>query len=80
MSYMFQNCRYIKSLDILKFDTSNVINMNSMFANCKSLEQVNLTYLNTSNVHDMGRMFQSSGLRRAEFNLILLFAFRFDEL
>ena len=57
MSYMFDGCSGLKSLDLSNFDTSKVTSMDSMFQNCSSLESLDLSGWNTSNVTDMPSMF-----------------------
>ena len=57
MSYMFYDCRNLKSIDISSFDTSFATDMSSMFAGCNSLTELDLTGLNTSFVTDMSSMF-----------------------
>ena len=57
MSYMFEDCWNLTSLDVSSFDTSNVIYMGSMFRDCSSLTALNLSNFNTSNVTDMRNMF-----------------------
>ena len=43
MSFAFQDCESLKSLDLSNWDVSNVTNMWKTFANCKSLTLLNLT-------------------------------------
>ena len=50
---MFNRCISLISLDISKFDTSNVINMSYMFSNCENLKSLNLNNFNTLNVENM---------------------------
>ena len=45
------------SLDLSKFDTSNVTNMGSMFRGCGSLKSLDLSKFDTSNVTNMRSMF-----------------------
>ena len=64
MSYMFQNCINISSLDVSSFDTSNVTDMSFMFAgrheNKMSLTEIKgLEKFNTSKVTNMSTMFQN---------------------
>ena len=51
ISYMFQNCRSLKYLDLSYLDTSLVVNMMSTFVNCSSLTSINFKGLNTSLVN-----------------------------
>ena len=56
-SNMFYNCKTIKSIDLSKFDSKNVINMSNMFFNCDNLSDINFTNFNTENVTNMNNMF-----------------------
>lgn len=56
MSEMFSCCNF-DVLDLSKYNTSNVLYMDSMFWNCDSLKSVNLSSFNTTNVKDMSNMF-----------------------
>ena len=40
MSYMFDDCRGLTSLDLTPLDTSNVTRMYSMFDDCRSLTSI----------------------------------------
>ena len=55
--YMFEKCSPVKTLDLSKFDTSNVTSMGSMFGSCSSLTSLDLSNFNTSNVTNMSGMF-----------------------
>ncbi|MGL4948845.1 MAG: BspA family leucine-rich repeat surface protein, partial [Anaeroplasmataceae bacterium] len=57
MSYMFTDCEKLRSLDVSKFDTSNVTNMTRMFDSCKELTKIDLSNFETSFVTDMSFMF-----------------------
>lgn len=59
MSYMFNQCTGLTSLDISGFDTSNVTDMSHMFASCRAPALTNLDVSNfdTSNVTNMNSMF-----------------------
>ena len=35
MCRMYENCSSLNNLDVTKFDTKNVTNMNGIFKNCK---------------------------------------------
>ena len=54
---MFYGCSSLTSLDVTKFNTEKVTNMNRMFSNCSSLTSLNLTKFNTAEVTDMRQMF-----------------------
>ena len=57
MSYMFYNCSNLTSLDVSRFDTSNVTNMSYMFYNCSNLTSLDVSGFDTSKVTNMRYMF-----------------------
>lgn len=58
LSYAFQDCRYITSLDLTGWNTSNAtVGMYRMFFNCVKLERLILNGFDTSKVKDMDAMF-----------------------
>ena len=57
MDSMFRYCKSLTSLDVSKWDTSNVTNMGNMFYNCSSLTTLDVSNFNTSNVTTMSYMF-----------------------
>ena len=59
MSYMFDTCSSLTSLDISSFSTSNVTSMRGMFHDCTAMQTLtfNTTNFNTSNVTDFSYMF-----------------------
>ena len=57
MSYMFNNCKKLSSLDFSKFNTENVTNMTNMFYNCSALSTLDLSNFNTAKVGNMSYMF-----------------------
>ena len=57
MVNMFYNCENLKHIDLSRFNTENVIQMDSMFENCKNLIEINLSSFNTQNVTSMSKMF-----------------------
>ena len=60
MSYMFQNCQSLKSIDVSTFNTEKVTRMQYMFNGCTSLETLQgLSSFNTANVMYMIAMFQN---------------------
>ena len=59
MSYMFNNCSKLTSLDVSKFNTANVTNMSYMFYSCSALLSLDVTNFNTENVTDMSYMFNN---------------------
>ena len=72
MSFMFQNCNQLTSLDVSNFNTSKVTNMYGMFYECGSLRSLDLSSFNTSKVTNMACMFEScnnlSNLDLSSFN------------
>ena len=49
--------RYLTTVDLTGFDTSNYTFMGTMFYNCSSLTSLDVSGFNTGNVTDMNRMF-----------------------
>ena len=56
-SYMFENMRALKEIDLKDFDTSDVTSMSYMFNWCSSLENLDLSSFDTRNVSNMYYMF-----------------------
>ena len=56
-SGMFQSYSNLESVDLSKFDTSQVTDMSYMFYGCSSLESLNLSTLDTSQLENMSYMF-----------------------
>jgi surface protein len=59
MSYMFDKCRSLKSLDLSKLDTYNLKKMSQTFSNCWSLTSLNFNGFNTSSVITFMGMFNN---------------------
>ena len=57
MSYMFDRCLSLTSLDVTHFNTANVTNMRNMFSSCSALTSLDVTHFNTANVTNMRKMF-----------------------
>lgn len=57
MSFMFEQCISLTSLDLTGFNTANVTDMIGMFSECRSLVSLNFTNFNTANVTTMMGMF-----------------------
>ena len=57
MSYMFNECKSLTSLDVSKFNTEKVTKMSEMFWGCKSLTSLDFSNFNTANVTYMYSMF-----------------------
>ena len=47
---MFYRCKSLRSLNLFRFNTSNVRNMNSMFYGCRSLSSLMCLKFNLSSV------------------------------
>ena len=58
LSGLFQDCKYIKKINFIKFKRNNIKNMSYMFSECHSLEEINLSNFNTNNVTNMSHMFE----------------------
>ena len=56
---IFFGCSSLKSLDLSKFDTSNVVKMHNMFYGCKSLISLDISNFDTSLVDKMEKMFKN---------------------
>ena len=57
MGCMFDDCRYLTTLDVSNFDTKNVTNMGYMFAGCTFLTTLDVSNFDTKNVTNMNKMF-----------------------
>lgn len=57
MSFMFDGCSNLTSIDLSNLDTSQVYNMNGIFYNCSSLGSIDLSKFDTSKVTDMRNIF-----------------------
>ena len=58
MSYLFYNCKNLKTVDVSGFNTSNVTNMAHMFRVCNSLDEIDVKCWDTSKVTTMESMFR----------------------
>ena len=54
---LFNKCESLKSLDLTRFNTTNLINMNWMFSDCSSLTSLDLSNFNTNKVISMSGIF-----------------------
>ena len=57
MAYWFYECTELTSIDLSKFDTSQVTDMHCLFDRCVSITNIDLNKLNTSRVTNMRSMF-----------------------
>lgn len=65
MSWMFNECIALQSLDVSHFDTKNATSMYCMFRNCSSLTSLDVSHFDTRKVTDMGWMFCADSLLTA---------------
>ena len=56
---MFYDCYELLSVDVSKWDTSKVTDMESMFYGCESLTVLDVSQWNVSKVEDMSEMFRN---------------------
>ena len=69
LSYMFNNCTSLISVNTEGWDTSNVITMYCMFYNCPALIELDLSSFNITNVDYIDYMFSGcTSLRRLYLN------------
>ena len=54
---LFKRCDCIEKINFIRFNRSNIKNMNYMFYECSSLKELNLKNFNTDNVINMNYMF-----------------------
>ena len=66
---MFRHNHVLKSLDLHKWDTSKVTNMNQMFNYCTSLEDLNISTWDFSSIEDTAHMFNVDAKIKTEFTL-----------
>ena len=57
MSWMFNCCYALTSLDVSNFNTEKVTNMSNMFGSCEKLSSLDLSNFNTERVENMSFMF-----------------------
>ena len=57
MSYMFNSCNSLSSIDLSNFNTENVTSISSLFNNCSAITSLDLSNFNTARVIDMGTLF-----------------------
>lgn len=63
MSYMFNGCHNLNTIDLSQYDTTNVTDMSHMFSGCDNITTINLpNTFNTSNVSNMDSMFSGCTL------------------
>ena len=57
MSFMFNSCKVLTSLNLSNFNTEKVTDMQGMFKECSNLTSLDLSNFNTENVTDMNGIF-----------------------
>ena len=57
ISYMFNGCNALKSLNVEGWDTRNIKNAQDAFNGCSALTELNVSKWNTQNVKNMAAMF-----------------------
>lgn len=60
MSFMFNECSSLTSLDLSSLNTENVTNISGMLGGCRSLTSVDLSGFNTRQVTNMNSLFEQS--------------------
>ena len=58
MSFMFNDCKKLTSVDLSEFNTTNVIDMKRMFAWCESMTEIDVSNFDTHNVKTFYWMFR----------------------
>lgn len=58
MSFLFNRCESLKSVDVSSFDTGSAKTMQGMFYGCIALTSLDVTGFNTSNVRNMQSIFR----------------------
>ncbi|MBQ7562582.1 MAG: Ig-like domain-containing protein [Lachnospiraceae bacterium] len=72
ISFLFNNCTSLKSVDISGLDTSSVVNLNGVFYNCPLLKSVDISALDTSRVENVSWLFGSSGIESMDLSSLEL--------
>ena len=62
MNGLFRDKKYIKSVNFIKFNRTNIDNMSCLFKGCWSLNEINFTNFKTNNVYYMSSMFDECRL------------------
>ena len=59
LSFLFFNCKNLKTVDLSPFNGIDIINLNNIFNGCQSLESIDFFLFNTNNVINMSGMFNN---------------------
>ena len=54
---LFRGCYYFESINFIKFNRTNIIDMHKMFSGCLNLKEINLSNFKTDSVTNMQNMF-----------------------
>ena len=57
MENMFHNCMSLNNLDLISFNTPNIINIQGLFSGCSSLALLDMSNFNTSITKDISEAF-----------------------
>lgn len=86
MSFMFEGCTKLNSINLSNFDTSKVTDMNAMFYDCSDLTDLNVSKFNTLKVTSMMSMFNNctnlksiTGLNNFNVNDVNFLAYMFND-
>ena len=58
MSFMFNDCKKLTTVDLSEFNTTNVIDMKRMFAGCEAMTSIDVSNFDTHNVKTFYWMFR----------------------
>ena len=60
LTYMFNDCKKLMSIDLSEFDTTNAMDMKRMFGGCNAITSLDLSGFDTHNVKSMYWMFRAN--------------------
>lgn len=60
LTYMFNDCNNLESVDLSEFDTTNASDMKRMFGGCRKIGSLDVSGFDTSNVRSMYWMFRQN--------------------
>ena len=60
MEGLIQNCKSLKSVDLSKFDFSQVRNINKMFIGCDSLKTLYIPWISLSQIQNVDSLFNGN--------------------
>lgn len=59
MNSMFKNCKSLTSIDLRRFSTDSLTNMDYMFSNCINLKTIYWVYINTLKCSSFKEVFEN---------------------